>query len=369
MKRLGFVLIVASALLKSQEPGSVEKLTALSDKLSSAVEAGDWKQAAELSRELAELATRARNSSLSRSTAVQLNQILGWLPEDTETLLVATEPFSLTEPNTNTMLWGKALAQSYVTGLLSAPDEGKIYQSLSGRTLRYAAVAARRFGRHPDDGSVAMPLGMIAYEGCAAYGFEQPVDEKALRVLPSAVMKERVVWLLEGKQYQQARDARPRTETHYLALVKPELMLVCNDKDFLTEILSRMKSPKRTRALPDTLPEWQHIDRSAPVWGLRHIARERASVDPSLSQMVIQDAQAIGMALQVDIPVGKIQIRWLSASPTNPWQGITDNPKFKGIQTRKAGDKLWEISGDSNDPSAYILIFGVMAAMGFVVLV
>jgi hypothetical protein len=369
MKRLGFVLILASAMLKSQEPASVEKLNVLADELSSAVEAGDWKKAAELSKELATSTTLVRNSSLARRTAEQVNQILRWFPADTETLLVAAEPLLLTDSNGTAMLSGKTLAQGYVTGLLRAPNEGKLYKSLAGRTLDYAVLGARRFGLQPDDGGAAMPLGMIAYQGCAAYGFEQPVDDRTLGVIPGAVIMERPVWLMEGKQYQQARDARPRTETHYVAFLKPDLMLVCNDKEFLTEILSRMKSPNSSRALPDSLAEWHDIDRSAPVWGLRHIARQRASVDPSLGQMVIEDAQAVGLALQVDIPVGKIEIRWLSTSPTNPWQTIADNPQFKGIQTRKAGQNLWEISGNSNEPSAYMLIFAVMAAMGFVVLV
>ena len=55
--------------------------------------------------------------------------------------------------------------------------------------------------------------------------------------MPGAVILEHPVWLMEGKQYQQARDARPRTETHYITLLKPELMLVCNNEAFLTEIL------------------------------------------------------------------------------------------------------------------------------------
>src|SRR5258708_33228132 len=96
MKRLGFVPILASAMLKSQEPASVEKLTALADELSSAVQAGDWNKAAELSKEPAASTTLVRNSSLSHTTAEQVNQILRCLPVDTETLLMASDPVSLT---------------------------------------------------------------------------------------------------------------------------------------------------------------------------------------------------------------------------------------------------------------------------------
>jgi hypothetical protein len=51
------------------------------------------------------------------------------------------------------------------------------------------------------------------------------------------------------------------------------MMLACNDRDFFTQMVARMAVRQTPRALPETLPEWEQVDRSAPLWAVRHISR------------------------------------------------------------------------------------------------
>jgi hypothetical protein len=41
-----------------------------------------------------------------------------------------------------------------------------------------------------------------------------------------------------------------------------------------------MNKQPATRAFPATLPEWNHLDRTAKLWAIRHEDRKRASRDP-----------------------------------------------------------------------------------------
>jgi hypothetical protein len=367
MRKLSFVVLFASVLLRSQETSATQKLNDLTDELERAVNAGDWKRGAELSKALADAATWARDSSLATSTGEQVNQILRWLPEDTETLLVAAAPFTLAEPDKNGPPKPGEMAHNFVGLLLAAPGEGKLAKKLEGRTLRYAVLGARQFGFHADDGSQAMPLGLIAFQGCAVYGFEKPVGEAMIHSDSGIVVQEHPVWMMEGKLYDQARDARPTTDMQYLTLLKPDVLLACNNKDFLTTMLTRMKRTAERSALPDSLPEWQHVDRAAPFWGLRHLLPGRQNVDPSL-HMGFEDPTLVGLTIQVEAN-GKPRVQWLSSAEKNPWEQAADSPDFQGIVARKTGRNVWELSADANSQGGTMLVYAAMAIMGLVVVV
>lgn len=143
----------------------------LLDRLQSAANAADWKNAALLSQSLKEAVLQRRDRSLGRQTDDEVDSILRWLPADTETVVVAHQPFTLAEPNPQTLPGALEAAQGYILGLLGSIDDGKLFKNLEGRTLRFAVLAARKFANQPPNANGGTPLGMIAFQGCATYAF------------------------------------------------------------------------------------------------------------------------------------------------------------------------------------------------------
>ncbi len=236
-------------------------------------------------------------------------------------------------------------------------------------------MAARKFGNHPDDGGKALPLGMIAYQGCGFYSFAQSIPEDVLPQPPTTSILGQPVWLAEGKEYVQARNARPTTDTYLMALPKPDLVIACNDRNFLTQVLSRMTATPSTQAFPPTLPEWKYVDRSKPLWALRHFRQERALEDPSFPNNVglfqgYNVSAPVGVVVIVDGPNGRVIGRFIASSPENPWKDLVSVGDFSGqAETHQVAPGVWELSAPADSESGGYMVFALMAILGFVVLV
>ncbi len=63
----------------------------------------------------------------------------------------------------------------------------------------------------------------------------------------------------------------PDWETFYVTMVDAQLLTICNNHEFLREVLSGRVAPRRIRALPASLPEWSFVNRvtfNAGDWSL-----------------------------------------------------------------------------------------------------
>ena len=62
----------------------------------------------------------------------------------------------------------------------------------------------------------------------------------------------------------------------------------------LVDLLGRMDKHGGSRALPDRLPEWKHLDATARIWGIRHYDAKDAEFDPTspLGNWATRDRQA-----------------------------------------------------------------------------
>jgi len=69
--------------------------------------------------------------------------------------------------------------------------------------------------------------------------------------------------------------------TYFLALPRPNVLLVANNRQYMQEVLERLAHKKAPRALPDQLPEWRFLDANARFWGLRHYDPTQAEMDPT----------------------------------------------------------------------------------------
>jgi hypothetical protein len=126
MTRLFSLLFILVSTMAAQSPVKADSLR-LTNELESAILSGDWTKAAELSRALKTAAEDARNRSMASAGREQADSILAWLPADTETLLVAQQPFQIAIHDQTETASAIEMAQGFVVGLLEG-GKGKVVQ-------------------------------------------------------------------------------------------------------------------------------------------------------------------------------------------------------------------------------------------------
>jgi hypothetical protein len=203
-----------------------------------------------------------------------LAQVLSWLPVDTETLIVANGLFSLvSEPNEESPFLVKV--QSFTCGLATVIQDGLLQKQLEGVQVLIGVDAGRRF-------SWPKGLGMMPYEGCQIMIVDEAGDAALQAAVDNCVrMAPRSFQI--GQTTVAAFVEKLENDEVSLFIAKPQRsVLVCaTNRTFLDQVLARMQQAQQDRALPDSLPEWQHVDAAADVWAIRHFRRDSAENDPS----------------------------------------------------------------------------------------
>lgn len=362
MMRLAILLMLVVSALTAQAPTRADLLR-LTDQLEAAIRAGDWPNAAQLSRSLKESVRDARNQQMAAAGIELTDSILTWLPSDTETLVVAQEPFTIMAEDRTAFRPALAMAQGYVLGLLAAAEKENVSKGLTGRTVRLAVLAARHFGegeREPPPGAQGGALGMIPYQGCAVYALSEPIKESLLGRPPEDSIMGYRVWISKGSQ-----NDWPDTDTYLVSLLKPDLMIVCNHREFFSEVVSRIGSSPERRALPPSLPEWRQVDRSVPLWAICHY-RDSGFLGSIIANA--KDPGATGLTVEVGLASGAIRARMISKSDF--WKEIGGRPESAGAaSSRESGPGVWELSVEGKPEAATFAVFALMAMLGFVIAV
>src|SRR5439155_25147704 len=122
----------------------------------------------------------ARNRSVAASGGTLADEILNLFPPDTETVVVAQEPFTIREPDQTKAPVALELARGYVLGLLGAVENEELSRALIERTVRLAALGAREFRNNPPDACGGLSLASIAYLSCVADVITEPVTASIL---------------------------------------------------------------------------------------------------------------------------------------------------------------------------------------------
>jgi hypothetical protein len=197
---------------------------------------------------------------------LELDTILTWLPEDTETLIVGNGPgkFGELSEERRKLPLAESLVRLIYYPFAVSPEAAK---HLVGRKIKLAVEGARKF-RHPKS------LGAWHYEGCHILALESDLDESWSDALAAGANRtERVsghdVYVFEKKLGIPEEDEW----TYYFVQPKPNVVLCGTDRDFVKETLRRMSAEVTKRALPDELPEWKQIDRSACFWAIRRYSK------------------------------------------------------------------------------------------------
>jgi hypothetical protein len=177
--------------------------------------------------------------------------VIAWLPENTQTLIVANGPFAM--PNleedadvgtaTLTPERVELVFQSMALSLFGF-ENGGLRARLRGQPVRIAVEGVARF-RMPKG------LGEGPFDGCAIAMFDAPITNASE---------------LEGT-FQEKREAD--WWTTYVAFPTPNVGLVCTNREYMGAVMARIKpSPKREIATAKGARHWRYVDMSAPYWGL-----------------------------------------------------------------------------------------------------
>jgi hypothetical protein len=226
-----------------------------------------------------------------------LESIFWWLPENTETLIVANGPFTIIDPDTNESNDLKHSLEQASYGPLSIIQQGKLLKPILGQTVLLSVEGSRKF--HPP-----ADLGSMQYEGCHVLIFGQDFAAVRASFIKSLETQAKEVQKIAGYQVMMfEQELESDGWTVFIVSPKPDVVLYATDQGFLTEVLNRMESKARNRALPESLPEWKQVDTTAQFWAVRHYDKENALRDTTSplsgrqAAANVPDKQAIGITL------------------------------------------------------------------------
>jgi hypothetical protein len=255
-------------------------------------------------------------TSTQKTNSVTVQEVLSWLPEDTETISVARGPFDLNskiaestageDENENRVVNDRELGETF-EGLplsLFGFKDGLLLPHLKGKRISLAIEGARHF--RPPKG-----LGEMPYEGCAVALLVDDLDTNMTSFVKQNRKSILKVDQIEGQPVAVFQEKLENdTWTAFVAFPNKNILTVATNRDYLREVLARLQGKKGKRALPDDLPEWKYVNTDLQFWGLRHFDRTQAKLDPSSpfgGQKAANDAdeQAIGLVYVFDRSSGK----------------------------------------------------------------
>src|SRR5215475_12334743 len=219
-----------------------------------------------------------------KASSVDLQEVLSWLPADTETITVARGPFDLNSKTAQSRLaededekrpvTATELAEPFQTLPLSSFGfkGGLLLPRLKDKRVSLAIEGARHF--RPPSG-----LGEMPFEGCSIALFVDDLNDSVASFTKAHRKSILRVEQIAGEQIAVFREKLENDMwTAYLAIPDSRTVIVATNRDYLSEVLARLQGKKGIRALPNDLPEWKYINTDFQFWGLRHFDRTQVNL-------------------------------------------------------------------------------------------
>lgn len=244
-----------------------------------------------------------------------VERLLRWLPQDTESVIVSQERFEIGLEHRVKDAFQQLPANNY---LFLGIRRG-FWQDLKSEPVTLAVSGRRRF-RSPTDG------GPTLYEGCDILQFDDASSDAIKKSFETCLKgADREDELVGNKiaVFKERMRVGNDDWTFFLANPRPTLLLCATDRAYLHRVLARLDGRGSGRALPESLSEWQQVDLRAPVWAVRHYERETSAGDPTSplgpkTKANVPDANAVGFVFWYDgDPTGTtaLSARYLSRAP------------------------------------------------------
>lgn len=292
--------------------------------------------------------------------ADRLSSTLGWLPENSETLVVANGPFAFADQKKSRE--GLIHSARCCLPLLVTNEmrKGKLGEQLAGREVLLAVEAGRRF-------IAPKELGVMPFEGCEIIVFATK-ERDFLAGIVADLFEEAKDTHFFGKTRVAVFEEEWQDDKWSLFVAQPsaDVLLVATAKSFLEEVLSRMNGTGGERAFAVDFAEWKHIDRTAALWGIRHYRKEFADTDPTSPLASgeapgnVPDPQAIGLAFHIyDNDTVSSRVRYLTkcADALEVFSGQWDRPNSRLKPTLVTGDaSVVEVVADYNKAFEFLLL-------------
>jgi hypothetical protein len=282
-----------------------------------------------------------------------VDDVLWWLPEDTETLMVAQGPIALGAQIREIDVDALGLARTIQLMTLAIGDDHvtpELEKTVWSRPIALAVQGSRRF-RVPNG------FGMMRYEGALILVFQDDLGangkalEQSLRkqATKTEVLSGVPVATFDGKMVRTEWDvfydlpgekAEGEPQPLYVALPCKNTIICASDRDYLTSVLTRMARRAETRAFPASRPEWRHLDPTARTWAIRcfdvkEAPRDGTSRSRGKKAAGSPDNEATGLVFWVD-PANRnnAKIKYLSANKNDRAlaRGYWDYPETRFIR-------------------------------------
>jgi hypothetical protein len=214
----------------------------------------------------------ANPQTLQKSTkpSPAIDELLWWLPTDTETVQVTQRP---------------SRTRGLPVEAISAPD-GKVelgdvgYKETLERHLSNVRVKASLEGSR----RFAAPsgLGGMLFEGANLFLLEKPFADDGKSLMGELQKQALKVDAIAEFTVVEFRDKlESDVWASYITVLRPDVLVIATNVDYLKELIARRKTRTGARALPPELEEWSLIDAASPFWAIRHYRRELDSLDPT----------------------------------------------------------------------------------------
>jgi hypothetical protein len=338
VRLLVFLLFVSGIPAQTPPPD----LGTLIRDVRSAIGKGDLVTASELANNLDDGVQARLHNWMIRDARQRVAEVLTWIPNGTETLLVDQQPFVI----------GNTAGRpdvAYLAGRLNP---------LRGRTVRIAAAAESQI-RDRSGTTLTVPAtppeaGVVSFYFLAENleGAGPGVREQDLLGHP--------VWRFTLR----ARSVEDET---WFALPRPDLLVAANSRELLADVMDRVIKGAAARALPASLPEWAEVDRTAPVWALRHYSdtgdrRDATNPRTAGSRLFQSDPGAAGVTFNFDPARQTLDIHYLSR--TDRLGAYIEQMLNRQFQADRSQPGVWRLKSNLREHGQFPLDLA-MTMLGF----
>ena len=333
-----FFLLPACLVGQTTAPADPARL--LTD-LRSAIQSDSLVAAADLSGKLDEAVQQRYQAWLIRDVDQRVGEVLAWLPANTESIWVNQQPFTIQPERGLQILW-RIPHEQYSVDRLEALNSGEFYKTLANRRVRLVVAGARNIRKST---SSAVPAPIAAQDLAYIFFFAEPIDlgphTESIQGHP--------VWRATAS-VRQGDTRGPRDDENWLALARPDVLILTNQHPLLAELLEHVALDSKNRAMPANLPEWAHVDRTASFWGLRHYTDESRAKEGergfgAADLPLHPDGKAIGVTVRLNAGTQQLEIVYLSPTQLSrlPAQADMLEREFK-VDQPEAG--VWRLVSD-----------------------
>jgi hypothetical protein len=214
----------------------------------------------------------------AKAVPKDVEEILAWLPTDTESLYVARS-FEW-EERFEGFLDRKVVDLRPFLSFVSIADLWVLTNHLKAPLPHKRVKLAVTGGRNAEGVSA---FGGIRKESCSVVVLEKPLgdddrpwkDTLRAKAESTRTIAEQEVFVFPSFTVMEPAFKVKEWQGTYVVLLAPDTILCATSDRYLEELLQRRKTPGKGRALPADLPEWKLIDTSAPVWMLWRPATDK----------------------------------------------------------------------------------------------